>query len=188
MDLQGSLSEFTVDDILQFLGSSAKTGLLRITRQPHTIAQIGSVFFVDGRMVHAELDQLEGEEVLYNMMLWTEGRFVFDPDVTSESRSIRQPNANVLIEGARRKDEWVYMARDIPDLDHVPEFTLPQDQDTGQQITLNTSEWVVLSKIDGKRSLREVARQSGLSEFNTCRLLFSLIRNHLIKLTPPTDS
>ena len=188
MDLQGSLSEFTVDDILQFIGSSAKTGLLRITRQPHTVAQIGSVFFVDGRMVHAELEHLEGEEVLYSMMLWTEGRFVFDPDVTTESRTVRQSNANVLIEGARRKDEWDYMSHEIPDLDHVPEFTLPENQDTGQQITLNTSEWVVLSKIDGSKSLRDVARQSGLSEFNTCRLLFSLIQNHLIKLKPPTEA
>lgn len=186
MDLQGSLSEFSVPDILQFLGSSGKTGLLRVTRLPHTAAQIGSVFFEDGRMVHAELAHLEGEEVLYGMMLWDDGRFVFDPDVTNDARTLHQSNANVLIEGARRKDEWEYMAKQIPDLNLVPEFTLPDDQDTGQQITLNTSEWVVLSKIDGKRSIREVARDSGLSEFHTCRLLFSLLSNHLIKLSSPS--
>ena len=186
MDLQGSLSEFSVDDILQFLGSSGKTGLLRITRQPHTMAQMGSVFFVDGKMVHAELESLQGEEVIHNMMLWDEGRFVFDPDITSEARSIREANATVLIEAARRKDEWDYMAKAIPSLDWIPEFTLPEDQNTGQQITLNTSEWVVLSKIDGRRSLREVALAAGLSEFNTCRLLFTLIQNHLIKLTAPS--
>jgi hypothetical protein len=64
----------------------------------------------------------------------------------------------------------------------VPEFVLPGDNETGQQITLNTSEWVVLSKIDGQRNLTEVAEAASISEYHTCRLIYPLVANKLIRL------
>ncbi len=77
------------------------------------------------------------------------------------------------------------IAQQIPSLNLVPEFVMPDDEQAGKQIVLNTSEWVVLSKIDGKRSLRDVAKVANLSEFHTCRLLYTLISNGLIRLHPP---
>lgn len=183
MDLQGSIGEFGLTDIVQFLSSSEKTGALRLTERGS--GRQGFVFFDRGKMTHAELGRKQAEEAVYSMMLWTDGQFLFEPEVTAQKTTVRQSNANLLMEGARRKDEWAVLEQAIPDLSHVPEFLMPEDDHTGKQITLNTSEWVVLSKIDGKRNLSEIAEAAGISEFHTCRLLYSLVNNHLIKLRPP---
>lgn len=183
MDLQGSIREFGLTDIVQFLSSSEKTGALRLTER--SSGRQGFVFFDRGTMTHAELGPKEAEEAVYSMMLWTDGQFLFEPEVTPEKSTVRQSNANILMEGARRKDEWAVLRRAIPDLGYVPEFVMPGEDNAGKQITLNTSEWVVLSKVDGNRSLAEIAAAAGISEFHTCRLLYSLVNNGLIELRPP---
>ncbi|HEY7698391.1 MAG TPA: hypothetical protein VIE88_08235, partial [Vicinamibacteria bacterium] len=81
---------------------------------------------------------------------------------------------------------WGILEEQIPDTNLVPEFVLPEESQTGKQITLNTSEWMVLAKVDGKRSLKEIARDSGLSEYHTCRLLYPLVANRLIRLREPS--
>jgi hypothetical protein len=51
------------------------------------------------------------------------------------------------MEAARRLDEWRVLSKKVPSVDMVPEFVV-QDSREGQ-INLNTSEWLILSKIDG---------------------------------------
>ena len=179
-ELQGSIREFDVSDIVQFLSGSEKTGKLRL-RASQSDAE-GSILFAEGTVVHAELGGSVGEDAFFDLMLWGEGQFAFEPDVEPTEKTVRQSSTNLLLEGARRKDEWSVLSRHIPDMGLVPEFVLPDDNETGQQITLNTSEWVVLSKIDGKRNLKEVAEAANISEYHTCRLIYPLVANKLIRL------
>ena len=50
------------------------------------------------------------------------------------------------------------------------------------QINLNTSEWLILSKIDGKRSIKAIAAASNLSVFDAAKILYDLITQGLIRL------
>ena len=179
-ELEGSIREFNVSDIVQFLSGSEKTGKLRL-RASQSGAE-GSILFAEGTVVHAELGGSVGEDAFFDLMLWGEGQFSFDPDVEPKEKTVRQSSTNLLLEGARRKDEWSVLSQHIPDMGLVPEFVLPGDNATGQQITLNTSEWVVLSKIDGQRNLKEVALAASISEYHTCRLIYPLVANKLIRL------
>ncbi len=185
-ELEGSLREFNVSDIVQFLSGSRKTGKLRLrTRQSGAAGAAGaegSIDFAKGTVVHAELGGSFGEEAFFDLILWGEGQFAFEPDVESAEKTVRQSSTNLLLEGARREDERSVLSRHIPDVGLVPEFVLPGDNETGQQITLNTSEWVVLSKIDGQRNLKEVAEAASISEYHTCRLIYPLVANKLIRL------
>ena len=179
-ELEGSIQESTLSDVVQFLSGSRKTGRLQI--QAQDTDREGGIAFVDGSVVHAAVDELVGEEAFFELMVWDEGQFTFEPDAPSVEKTVRQSSTNLLLEGARRKDEWGVLSKHIPDMTMIPEFVLPDEDDTGQQITLNTSEWVVLSKIDGERNLQEIARTAGISEFHACRLLYPLIANKLIRL------
>ena len=123
-----------------------------------------------------------GEDAFSDLMLWGEGQFAFEPDVEPTEKTVRQSSTNLLLEGARRKDEWSVLSRHIPDMGLVSEFVLPDDNETGQQITLSTSEWVVLSKIDGQRNLKEVAEAANISAYKTCRLIYPLVANQPIRL------
>ena len=84
------------------------------------------------------------------------------------------------MEAARRLDEWRVLSKKIPSVDMIPEFVV-QDSREGQ-INLNTSEWLILSKIDGHRSIKRIAAASGLSVFDVAKILYGLIATGLIRL------
>ncbi|HXV60933.1 MAG TPA: DUF4388 domain-containing protein [Vicinamibacteria bacterium] len=183
VELQGSLAKFTLSDVVQLLSSSARTGKLGLIEGDS--GRAGAIYFESGTVVHAEVGVSEGEDAFFDLMRWSDGGFIFRPDEVADKKTVRERSPVLLIESARRSDEWSVLAEHIPDTRFVPEFVLPEDSQSGRQINLNTSEWMVLSKIDGKRSLREVAREANLSEFHVCRLLYPLIIGKLIRLTEP---
>ena len=74
------------------------------------------------------------------------------------------------------------ISKQIPSIEWVPEFVIPDENETGGQINLNTSEWILLSKIDGRRSLKAIAEAADLSISHTGRLLYGLVSTKLIRL------
>jgi Domain of unknown function (DUF4388) len=183
VELQGSIRMFSLPDIVQFLSTSTKTGKLALVHDGE--GGSGSIYFADGIVLHAEVGASAGEEAFFELMRWKSGSFQFIPGETTARATVRQHSAILLMEGARRSDEWGILAEKIPDTSLVPEFVIPDENQTGKQITLNTSEWMVLAKIDGERSLKEIAHESGLSEYHTCRLLYPLLANNLLRLRAP---
>jgi hypothetical protein len=161
-ELQGSIRQFSLPDIVQFLSAAQKTGKLELVLAGSN--ETASIFFEDGVVSHAETRESEGEEAFYEVMRWRDGRFEFAPDEKSDKQSVRRHGAVLLMEGARRSDEWGVLSEEISDMSLIPEFVLPDESQAGKQITLNTSEWMVLAKIDGERSLKDLARDSGLSD------------------------
>jgi hypothetical protein len=98
-------------------------------------------------------------------------------------RTITKSNTNLLMEAARRLDEWRVLSKKIPSTDLVPEFVVQEHRDG--QINLNTSEWLILSKIDGQRSVKAIAAATRLSAFDAAKILYGLIATGLIRLRQP---
>jgi Domain of unknown function (DUF4388) len=182
VELQGSIRQFSVPDVVQFLCGHSKSGKLALAFSDSR----GSIFFEDGTVIHAELGPRDGEEAFFELMSRGEGNFEFVPGERTSKKSVRQHTTILLLEGARRSDERELLEEQIPDTNLVPEFVPPDEGQTGKQVTLNTSEWMVLAKIDGQRSVKQIALDSGLSEYHTCRLLYPLVRNRLIRLREPS--
>jgi hypothetical protein len=177
--IEGSLSEVGLPDVLQLLTVGGKTGTLHLREG----AARGSLYLRDGQVVHARTAELEGEEAAYALAAWTRGRFEFEPGA-----AINRSSTALLMEAARRSDEWKLIAEKIPSTAHVPEFVVPEGAgDSEGQINLNTREWQLLSKIDGRRSVRDIAAASGLSNFDAARLLLGLVSTGLIRVKPPRE-
>jgi hypothetical protein len=176
MTFQGSLAELHLPDIIQLVSVSGKTGVFRLTGGPHG----GEIYLKKGKIVHAELGELEGEEAVYSLAIWKEGEFRFDTAVAAPRQTIQKSNTSLLMEAARRLDEWRVLSRKIPSVDLVPEFVILENREG--QINLNTMEWLLLSKIDGERSLRAIAGAAGLSVFDAAKLLYGLVATGLIRL------
>src|SRR5207249_3035260 len=49
---------------------------------------------------------------------------------------------------------------------------------------LTTSEWLILSKIDGQRSVKAIAAATRLSAFDAAKILYGLVATGLIRLRP----
>jgi len=179
MAFQGSLAELHLPDIIQLISVSGKTGVFHLTNG----ALAGEIYLNDGKIVHAQLDDISGEEAVYALAIWSQGDFRFDPGVASEMRTITKSNTNLLMEAARRLDEWRVLSKKIPSTDLVPEFVVQEHRDG--QINLNTSEWLILSKIDGQRSVKAIAAGTRLSAFDAAKILYGLIATGLIRLRQP---
>lgn len=146
--------------------------------------RIGLIYLKDGSIVHAEVEEIKGEEAVYELAIWNDGEFHFEPDVEPGVKTITKSNTNLLMEAARRLDEWRVLSRKIANLELVPEFVVDQNQERGQ-IQLNTSEWLILSKINGKSDIRTIAKTCNLSIFDVSKLLYGLVTHGLVALKNP---
>jgi Domain of unknown function (DUF4388) len=183
MAFQGSLAELHLPDIIQLVSVSGKTGVFHLTDG----VLRGQIYLVDGKIVHAQLEDALGEEAVYALSIWRQGEFRFDQGAASEARTITKSNTNLLMEAARRLDEWRVLAKKIAHVDLVPEFVVQENREG--QINLNTSEWLILSKIDGHRSVKSIAQSANLSVFDAAKMLYGLIATNLIRLhEPPAEA
>jgi len=179
MAFQGSLAELHLPDIIQLISVSGKSGVFHLVDGPHQ----GQIYLHEGKIVHAQLGDTAGEEAVYALAIWSQGDFKFDHGVTTDQKTISKSNTNLLMEAARRLDEWRVLSKKIPSTDHVPEFVVQEHREG--QINLNTSEWLILSKIDGHRSIKQMAAASGLSVFDVAKILYGLVATGLIRLRDP---
>ncbi len=101
MDLKGSLRNFPLPDVIQFIGSARRTGLLLIT---HAGAR-ASIFFEEGTIVHADFRELVGQEVINRLFLEQEGSFQFLADATTDEHNFLCAWMGAIMEAARVTDE-----------------------------------------------------------------------------------
>lgn len=175
MAFQGSLKELPLPDIIQLVSVSGKTGKFSLTNG----ASKGEIHLQDGKISHAETGKLRGEEAVYEMAVWTEGDFVFLPGETAGVVSIKKSNTNLLMEAARRIDEWKILSKKIPSIHLVPVFT---DRAATSSVSLTPKEWRVISKIDERRTIEELSVAIGASPFEACKLLYGLLTSELVRL------
>src|ERR1039457_1987725 len=109
MSFQGSLNELPLSDIVQLVAVSGKTGMVSMTRA----SEKGYVYLQNGQITHAKLGEVEGEDAVYALSLCSQGSFQFSPGVESEARTISRSNTNLLLEAARRSDEWKILSKKI---------------------------------------------------------------------------
>jgi hypothetical protein len=176
MSLQGSLSELPLPDVIQLVSVSGKTGAFEIQGEH----EAGRIFLRDGQIVDATVGRLRGDSAVYEMAIWSQGSFVFRPGEETERVTVHISNANLMMEAARRLDEWRVLSRKIPSLDLVPYFAT-RDQGV-DQVTLSPQEWILVTRIDGEHSIEEIADQLKWAPFDVSKLLFGMVTTGLVAL------
>lgn len=121
--------------------------------------------------------QLQIEEAVYHLFAWTQGSFHFDTDQMPDEDGIflvSIPPEALLMEGARRVDEWSLVEKKIPSFDIV--FQLDKHPDEADEdVELTKDQKKVLPFIDGVRTVHEIMDEAGLVEFETGKALYGLI-------------
>jgi hypothetical protein len=176
MALQGSLSDIALPDVIQLVSVSGKTGVFTLNGE----GADGKIFLKDGQITDAIAGELRGEYAVYEMAIWRQGQFIFTASVESDRVTVNKSNTILMMEAARRLDEWRVLQRKIPSLDHVPYF-LPREPGH-DQITLSPQEWAVVTKIDGHTSIKKLEQATGLPTFDVCKVLFGLVTSGLLGL------
>ncbi len=176
MSFQGSLNELPLADIVQLVAVSGKTGMFSMTRA----SEKGYVYLQGGQITHAKVGDLEGDDAIYALALWSHGTFQFSPGVESDAHTITRSNTNLLLEAARRSDEWKILSRKIPATDSVP-VLVARDGATGP-VTLTPLEWKVVTRTDGQRSIEDIARSLKISSFDVAKTLYGLVTAELVEI------
>ena len=177
MSFQGSISELPVPDIIQLVSVSGKTGMFLLMRG----SERGSIYLHNGRIAHAELGSLSGEEAVYALAIWSTGDFQFTPGKESDKVTIDKTNTSLLMEAARRLDEWKVLARKIPGVDYIPVL---KPRELGEPVTLSPPEWNLIIRVDGRKSVEELARATNSNSFDTAKVLYGLVTSDLIDMRP----
>lgn len=131
--------------------------------------------------------RLQVEEVVFEITSWTEGHFSFTegaveplaPDV-----QVRIRVEALLMEAARRIDEWARIEKRISHLGVIPALAPAPDASEGQ-LDLLPPEWEVLALIDGVRDVRGIAAELGRSDFDVAKTLFGLESAGVVVLVQP---
>lgn len=182
MSFQGSLKELPLADIVQLVAVSGKTGVFSLSRG----AERGAVYIQNGQITHAKVNDVEGEDAIYALALWNDGQFQFSPGIEGEARTITRSNTNLLMEAARRSDEWKILSKKIPTTEAVPQLVCREG--LSEPVTLTPMEWLVVTRTDGARSIEEIARATRLSAFDVAKTLYGLITTDLVEIRAKADS
>jgi hypothetical protein len=177
MSLQGSLSELPLPDVIQLVSVSGKTGAFEIQGEESA----GKIFLRDGQIVDALVGRLRGDSAVYEMAIWSQGTFSFNPGEESDQVTIHMSNASLMMEAARRLDEWRVLSRKIPSLDLVPYFT--SREQGADQVTLSPQEWILVTRIDGEQTI-----DLKWAPFDVSKLLFGMITTGLVALGKPGEA
>ncbi len=122
------------------------------------------------------------QETVFELMQWKDGYFRFEeaPPPVASPVGVRVPTESLLMEAARRIDEWSTLEAKIPHMGVVP--ALVGDLPEGITIDLLPEEWEVLAEIDGTRSMREVAGNLGRSEFEVAKIVYGLVSTAIVEI------
>jgi hypothetical protein len=122
-------------------------------------------------------------ELLYDVLRWPKGRFTFSKTVMdreqSEAVKLGLPVASIVMEGFRRVDEWRMIEESI----HFDEVLL-RDQvalDALGSEKLARQEQLVLSAIDGQRTVREIIGNVDVGSFDACKILYQFLQSRLVR-------
>jgi tetratricopeptide (TPR) repeat protein len=118
--------------------------------------------------------RIQIEEAVYFLFTWSQGTFNFEADILPEEQDLLvsiNPES-LLLEGARRVDEWSLIEKKIPSFDVV--FALDRDRLEGSEVELTQEQDQLLPLIDGRRDVTAIIDESGMAEFSVGKALYAL--------------
>jgi tetratricopeptide (TPR) repeat protein len=140
--------------------------------------KLGEILLELGALTREELEsymRLQIEEAVYYLFTWTSGTFNFEAGVRPEQEDflVRINPEFLLLEGARRVDEWSLIEKKIPSFDLI--FAVDPAHIGESAPTLSAEQQRLLPLLDGSRDVQALIEVSGLVEFELGKALFGLI-------------
>jgi hypothetical protein len=114
------------------------------------------------------------QEVIYSLFLLKDGLYEFiEREAPKEIITLDLSMANIIYEGVGRVDDWTRIKSEMPDADTV--FVLSQDPlNLFQAVKLKEQDKLILSLVDGTRSMLQIIEESGLKSFDVMKSLYIL--------------
>lgn len=151
--------------------------LMRQSKEPHR--RVGELLVDAGDITTEMLTKyvrMQIEEAIYHLFTWARGNFFFEPDEKPQSADILvsiNPES-LLLEAARRVDEWSQFEKKITSFDLI--FEIDRKRLRSADVELTAEQELLVPMLDGESSLAEIVDASGLSEFDAGKAVYGLLQ------------
>ncbi|MBI5302332.1 MAG: DUF4388 domain-containing protein [Chloroflexi bacterium] len=124
-------------------------------------------------------------ETVYQLFTWRSGIFRFDPNILppEERITVAVTLDHLIIEGTRRVQEWEHLQDELPDLDVPLKFAERPDLNL-RNVSLSVEQWKVVSFINSRNTIRQIASFLKIDEFQIRRIVYGLQTAGLIDVLP----
>lgn len=143
---------------------------MRDKRLGEILVELG---IISREQLHQQI-RIQIEEAVYFLFTWSEGAFNFEADILPEQQDfvVSINPESLLLEGARRVDEWGLIEKKVPSFDSVFELDRARLDSSGAHLTVEQEALVPL--IDAQRDVTHLIEDSGLGEFDVGKALYGL--------------
>lgn len=128
------------------------------------------------------------EEAVYHLFTWNHGTFYFEAGQQPEKEPIQvsiDPES-LLLEGARRIDEWSQIEKKIPSFELI--FTMdPERSSSIASLNLTAEQEKLLPYLDGNHSGWDLVEETALPEFDVGKALYGLLSAGLVRRAGKRD-
>jgi tetratricopeptide (TPR) repeat protein len=131
------------------------------------------------------------EEAVYFLFTWTQGTFNFEAEIRPEEQDflVSINPESLLLEGARRVDEWGLIEKKVPSFDIV--FDVDRVKLAASEVEITVEQETLVPLIDGRRDVSALIDESGLGEFDVGKALYGLATAgfvHRVGKSKPAES
>ncbi len=185
--MQGNLSHISLTDLLLLATSGKKSGVLKLARGKETV----EVYLTDGKIVHATCPIGEGEKALLYPVTWGEGTFNLLPNGAPPAATVNKSADEILAEVKTMTREWETILEVIPSGKAVFRIAELSESHAGP-VTVPNVGWRVLTKLDGVRTVQELAELLRIPFAYTAKVIYNLHNAGLVECAvtaakPTTD-
>ncbi|MBT8240481.1 MAG: DUF4388 domain-containing protein [Acidimicrobiia bacterium] len=181
--LQGSLDNFSLDEVLNLLAGTMKSGHLRISGDRGT----GSLWVDDGLLVQAEASNTvtggDWEDVMFELLRFESGNFSFVADDLAPSPAEPTEIEPLVERGRELLVEWKSIESVIRSPEH---FLIPVAQLPIEQVMLTSAEWETVIRIGEGRTVSQTCSLLSVGELKGCRRIKSVVERGLVTVEKPS--
>ena len=177
--IEGNLTDFSLNDVLDMISSGEKTGVLSITGDTPFGRRSGKIYFEKGKIKDAETEESKGESAVINLLSVKEGTFKFTAfDTATIKKSVKKSIQDLMLLTASKLDEWNKIKEKISSADAV--FTL-SDEDIPEALHFSPLEWKVINLLGKGYSIKEIAAKLNTTVMDVSKLIYKFISLKIVK-------
>ncbi len=178
MQLEGSLSQFPLRELIEMAVYSSVSGVLEV----QVGADVGRIFFRDGLPQHAELSALQGIDAIGCMFAEHDASFRFLADNAPVTPTLWMDPWEIIDLAEHQAQTWTTVRPYVSALGAIPTLRTPLQR---AQSLVGEDLRPLLMMIDGRRSIPDIARDLAVAPIDVYVGIATLIQQKIVTLTQP---
>lgn len=173
MSLTGNLNDFSLEEVIQTILTSKKSGKLEILGK----MGIYGIFFENGKIIHAFGPFTTGEEAIKDVFLEDVGDFVFKQNLVLPPQTIKKESIDILMEGINIRNELLNISKML-----MKDSKIPTANGFSETIEISGKEWEILKFLMEGKTVKEIIEKQNLTFTGFSRIIKNLYEKRLIRI------